>query len=324
MTFEKDILNLPFQAKENLRLIQYSLSGGEKMYCQIDENNLRQDKFALLDKYGQPEAVGTFKDDMLDGQFSEFFPSGELRASSFFHKNTRVGQYMEFYENGQLAVDGELNAQGQKTGLWTLYDEDGCIKAKSSYKNDMLHGESLIYEDDCLVEKRQYVHNRREGVQIEYYPSGVMKCQCVYRDDKLNGPNIDYYENGQKMLVNRYENGDPVGAYTYYYEENGWYEKGTLDKDGFMDGVITFYGHDDNPREEHTYKHGVLDGRTTYFWPDGSKKWSLLYKDGKSLDYGSFLYGPNELFAYKAGKGYEQVWPPKTPLLLTAKKDKQR
>ena len=125
------------------------------------------------------------------------------------------------------------------------------------------------------------------------------------------------------MLVNKYENNEAIGAYTYY-EEDGYYEKGILDESGAPNGLLTYYGPDNLPRAEYSYKHGVLEGRTTYYWADGTKKLSVVYRDGKAITKGTMIYVPNGSILAHNGKKYEQVWPKKLPPLLSAVKERQR
>ena len=42
------------------------------------------------------------------------------------------GRYQMFYTNGKIAEEGEM-MQGNKTGLWIMYNPDGSIRTKNKY-----------------------------------------------------------------------------------------------------------------------------------------------------------------------------------------------
>lgn len=118
---------------------------------QIEENFTGQ----IVKKYenGQVHSIENFKNGKLNGEFKEFFENGNLsQIGSFkngdmknikvFYENgnlkfeqnlkERKGKYRGYYPNGQLEEEGEV-FQGEETGLWKYYDEDGNL-LKTEYK----------------------------------------------------------------------------------------------------------------------------------------------------------------------------------------------
>ena len=119
---------------------------------QIEENFTGK----VIKKYknGQVKSIENFKNGKLNGEFKEFFENGnlsqigsfkngDLESIKVFYENGRLkfeqnlkerkGKYRGYYPNRQLEEEGEV-FQGEETGLWKYYDEEGNL-LKTEYKS---------------------------------------------------------------------------------------------------------------------------------------------------------------------------------------------
>jgi antitoxin component YwqK of YwqJK toxin-antitoxin module len=98
------------------------------------------------------------KPEMVDGPYTEKFPSGQVKIEGEIKNGTRFGHWKAFYENGTLQSecyyeDGKLNGKSatfyengriryigyykwnEPTGTWEFYDTTGVLANKKEYKN---------------------------------------------------------------------------------------------------------------------------------------------------------------------------------------------
>jgi antitoxin component YwqK of YwqJK toxin-antitoxin module len=62
------------------------------------------------------------------------------------------------------------------------------------------------------------VNGKIEGKMIDYYPSGALKGERLFEDDKQHGKTTIYYESGAIKEVQYYDKGLRNGGDTIFYE----------------------------------------------------------------------------------------------------------
>ena len=88
-----------------------------------------------------------------------------------------------------------------------------------------------------------------------FYFDGLLKFEKNYKDEKMDGKYINYYENGKKESEVFYKDGELDGKYI------GWYENG-------------------KKRGEAFFKDGEEDDKSTEYYENGQMKYTENYKDG--------------------------------------------
>jgi antitoxin component YwqK of YwqJK toxin-antitoxin module len=91
-----------------------------------------------------------------------------------------------------------------------------------SYQNDVHDGLNRHYYDDGTIVWEQHAFGVRHGQQFEWYPNGTLKAIMTYRNGKLNGPFVKFYQNGAKQLQTTFEENSQCG------DEYHWAPDGTL------------------------------------------------------------------------------------------------
>ncbi len=144
----------------------------------------------------------------------------------------------------------------------------------------------------------------------EYYPSDstnkIVK-SIIHVDNSnpniLQGTYTEYYFSGGVKVKGEYANGNPVGSWDYFYEnqkkkialvfkdsivqyKTSYFEDGSLKsvgwlKNGIQDSSWIFYYEKGIKKSEGSFKNGQKEGAWSYFSEDGRNKASGFFIEGK-------------------------------------------
>ncbi len=127
----------------------------------------------------------------------------------------------------------------------------------------------------------------RDGEWRFYYDSGELREIITYRDGRKDGPQFQFYPNGN-LSLETYWDSDSTASWldsvTRQYSEygqlvmEGWY------RDGTPDSLFRYWYPDGTLKEVRIYRDGLKTGLWKYYRPDGSLE--------KTVDY----------------RGFEQYW----------------
>jgi antitoxin component YwqK of YwqJK toxin-antitoxin module len=135
----------------------------------------------------------------LKGYYSELH--GFLNEKIEDYKN---GNVIFYYFNGSKRVEGQLQ-NGNKIGVWTSFNEDGSIRKKVNYTDDL----EISYYDNGNIEyaqkQKDFVKN---GERIQNYRNGMLEQKSTFKNGKLSGEMISYYEDGKIQNISNYKNGE--------------------------------------------------------------------------------------------------------------------
>lgn len=174
------------------------------------------------------EYKGQFKDDKPVGTFTYFYPSTKVKAI-MKHNSIRTGRtesYM-YHENGVLMAFG-IYVNEKKDSVWTQFGPSGKLSFKETYKNGVLDGKSTVYyvpEDpnskaQNVAKVSNYKNGKLEGEVIEYFDYGTVKSKCNYLNGEKHGLCVYNHANGQPMMHERYQYGVRYG-YFFAFDETG-------------------------------------------------------------------------------------------------------
>ena len=125
-------------------------------------------------------------------EFLSYHPNGNLKQREVF--NPRGGGYMQvFTENNILELESEfILADPKEGGLSEKYP----------------HGKSILYHPQTgkIVSTRQYHLGKIDGQEINYYENGQIESVITYKNDKKNGPAVYYDEEGRLLKKENYVN----------------------------------------------------------------------------------------------------------------------
>lgn len=177
------------------------------------------------------------------GEWIEYFESGEVRAKGEYKDGARYGKWKFFFKNEQVEQTGKYLAGGKPHGMWRWYYEDGSLLREEEFRNGREDGEIVEYaKDGSVLLKGYYIDGFRdgewmimsgdykmEGKYLEGYRYGTWR-HYYTEDDQLafEGDFIDglpdgkhryYHPNGRRMLIGNYEAGSKQGDWRRYNEQ---------------------------------------------------------------------------------------------------------
>src|ERR1041385_1850110 len=99
-----------------------------------------------------------------------------------------------------------VDASGKKQGIWFI---NGNMKKDISYKAD------------AIVESGYYVDNQKTGMWKQFYPSGIIKSEITFVNNRPNGHAVFCDEQGCKSEEGTWVGTHWVGPYAKYYPCGG-------------------------------------------------------------------------------------------------------
>ena len=97
-----------------------------------------------------------------------------------------------------------------------------------------------FYTSGKLKNEAVYKNNKKQGIEISWYNSGCVKQEIYYNNGQLDGPVIYYDKNCKKELIENYKNGVKEGIEITYYANGRIKAEGNYKK-GNLDGVYKVY-----------------------------------------------------------------------------------
>lgn len=149
------------------------------------------------------------------------------------------------YDNGKVHERYRTNSNGNISGTYVEYNEDGKKKEVSHYSNGILNGTQTIYDDGTQVGVYNYIKGVKEGTFWEiqtkslendlndYYKRFlIVKCVGTYKSDHLFGKYTETVIAEQKGIT-----GDRIKKNVVYitgsYNANGEQEGEWMDEIGW-------------------------------------------------------------------------------------------
>ena len=158
---------------------------------------------------------------------------------------------MEYYKNGEMReegiyIDGIYNIKN----WWTETGEQSVVNGT---------GYQIIKTDaGQIVSEGKYIDSKPEGTWKYYSEQGIPIAETNYKDGKLNGESINYYESGAIYSKGNYVNNLREGIYTWY-AWNGQKESEVSFKNGKKEGAQLFWSPiTEKIVKQEFYKNGEL------------------------------------------------------------------
>ncbi|WP_212003308.1 toxin-antitoxin system YwqK family antitoxin [Chitinophaga sp. HK235] len=87
---------------------------------------------------------GGYSGQLLDGDYTEFYPNKNLRTKGYFKKGLKAGIWHSWNPSGEFTQITTWKS-GEKNGESFEYDSTGHLTSKSTYSNGQLNGPSTTY-----------------------------------------------------------------------------------------------------------------------------------------------------------------------------------
>ena len=244
------------------KLLGFSANDDKKVRLWWD----RQDK----PHYDIPAGWRPIKGDALGREVQYVYSeNGMLKPeeNSFMKKGNREnGEYTEWYPNGNLSEHGFFK-NGKPDGVYETYNErKGYLYDRITYKEGVQEGMSEYFYDNGNLRSRTYWKNgRRDGSLELFYEDGTLNYIRHYKNGNYDGLAVEYNHDGSPVELIEYKDGLPHGKHELYYSDGkhvrlvGNYERGALH------GAKIKYDYTGYPKSIENYVHGARQGVQEYY-----------------------------------------------------------
>lgn len=131
-------------------------------------------------------------------------------------------------------------------------------------------GWSKLIKRNGLVENiEQYKDGKLHGLEVWWFDNGKKYSEINYKDGKKNGLQVRWFENGQKQVESSHKDGELHGLITKWRQDGSmWFSKNY--NDGKYHGLSTEW-HENGQKENEThYKNGEKHGLQTWWDKEGN------------------------------------------------------
>ena len=248
-----------------------------------DKGNYNNDDFSL---YKVSDRNACFY--LLSSNYSHKDIKELIKDGSFIQKDfEEAKKAKEIYSNNLY------NEKSKKDGLWIEFHKNN--KIAGVYENGSKEGEWRIFSnDDVLLKLNTYKDNLLNGPSVDFFDNSSIKSSKEYKDGKLDGKTIEYFDENNVFFEGTYKNGLLNGeAKEYFVHADGSssYSEGyyvNSEKQGLWKG----YDSEGNLRSEQFYIDNERDGTYKQYTKDGTLKHTEEWEYGEKLN--SVDYYPNE------------------------------
>lgn len=123
------------------------------------------------------------------GNHEETEPNREETAESDSIVDLSDGQstvsdkVTEYHPNGNIRMEGKLNENGERDGLWISYYDDGSKWSESYYNNGLKDGHSITFFPNGQVRYvGEYKNDQKVGTWTFYDESGELVTEETFED----------------------------------------------------------------------------------------------------------------------------------------------
>lgn len=172
-------------------------------------------------------------------------------------------------------------------GKFTYFYETGQLKAKMSFQQDGKTCYALMYhESGYLMAKGKYINQKKDSIWVHYDDRGVISYQEEYKNGKLHGQRVIFYEPAagqyKVMQYSYWKDGILNGEYKKFHPNSKVSEEGNY-LDGNKNGEIKHYHPNGNISLIERYKYAVKHGYQVVFDEKGKQVGFKLYWEGVEL-----------------------------------------
>jgi len=151
-----------------------------------------------------------------NGLWEWWYNNGNKKDEAFIEDGEYVGQRKHWREDGTLRqieiITGKCFGDCCD-GKVIFFDDTGIKLIEYSQKNGKWNGEGLGFFKNGKIKRRfTYVNGKKQGVNYECYPNGVISAEGVYIDDIEEGKWTLRDSTGQISGFQEYKNGKIVAG----------------------------------------------------------------------------------------------------------------
>ncbi len=156
----------------------------------------------------------------------------------------------------------------------TYYDSSRKKETSKTYED------RTYFADGGIATIKTYTEDILDGPSIEFYEDGNKKIQANYSNGRLDGDYIKYGETGKIEYSSQFSDGHLSGEHKEYYED-GVLKKEEEYLNDKKEGICKEYFETGILKQQYNYAQDILEGEAEIYYEDGSIKRKEIYKNGK-------------------------------------------
>ena len=265
----------------------YSPTGKIKAITTYSKNGSKAHAL-LFDEKANKIAEGIYINEKKDSIWNYYNPDHVLISQESYLNNSKHGTWKIYYENGKVYEEQNWK-NGKKDGAWNQYFNNGNPKTVGYYSNGDLDGKLKFYQQDGKPEMTgTYLNGMREGPWEYFNTDGTIRMREFYSKGKvinkelINGVFTEKYDNDILKSSYSYREGIKHGEFKEYYNQGEW-KRRTKPAEGDFPEEIEEYFEGQQLQRIGNYYNDKLDGKITYFKPNGKLEKSEVYEKGKLI-----------------------------------------
>lgn len=133
-----------------------------------------------------------------------------------------------------------------------------------------------------VKELRNYKNDKIDGFWMEWFENGQLKSEVNFKDGEFDGISRTWYENGQLSSEANYKVGKYEGLVRSWFE-NGQLSQEENYKNGLQDGLMRWWYESGKLYFEGNYIEDKHDGLSRRWHENGQKDREWIYKDGELI-----------------------------------------
>ncbi len=157
-----------------------------------------------------------WKDGLLHGVKSTWFPNEAIRQVMHFDMGRRHGMYTTYYLKGTIKEQGNYHYDTLHGTVEGFY-ENGKPKFKFNYNKGIKDGVNQLFFDNGKIEQSvNFVNTRIHGVFKSWYPAGHLMKEIGYHMGILDGSYKTWHMDGSVAEEGFYKMGKKHGVFKVY------------------------------------------------------------------------------------------------------------
>ena len=277
--FNLSFIAQPIDSSLTKKKISYYYENGIVSSEGIIENGKPNDYWKSYYANGILKNEGNRKDFLLDGIWKFYSEKGILQKTIEYTSGKKNGEIV-IYDTTGIVKSTEEFKDDIKAGKTRIFYANGKIHFLISYYKGKPDGDSYEYAEDStiititryrtgIVEKSEKINRydedkKKEGKWVEFYETGQIKNESVYRSDVLDGYVKRYEKNGNLLEIEKYSAGKKIKKPSELKELQFY-------KSFHENGTIKFEG---------SYWDQIPHGYHYYFSADQKSDTALIYMEG--------------------------------------------
>jgi uncharacterized protein len=261
------------------------------------DTNTKNGEFILLNEAGGILEKGNFVNNEIEGEWLILWPDGAIKQQLAFHAGVIDGPCYTFYPNGARSGYFPMKA-GNKNGRVEEYAASGNLISVNTYTDNIENGKAAFnnYENQ-FTRELSYRNDTVDGRHTEKWLNGLAKQECNYVKGLYDGSYFTWYINGKPESEYTYTQGVKTGRYSTWHFNGALNESGDYDSDGNLSGEYKSFDREGNLSSvQKIYTKGLLNGTSTWYFPDGKIQVQRTYEQDTLKRIESFDSKGNSLY----------------------------